>query len=98
MSTPDIHSQIMNLRCEIPADIKHEPEKRMLMKVGHRDARRAAAELVLPLQERVKQLEEALQSVMSSTAVLNHLDPAMQQEYCDLLKVSFREATTNEKA
>ncbi len=42
--TADLHNEIMNLPCKVPAD--YDIKQRLAYKVGHRDARHAAAELV----------------------------------------------------
>ena len=42
----DLHGQIMNLNC-VPQNMGAEPNQRLAYKVGHRDARHAAAELAL---------------------------------------------------
>lgn len=40
----ELHDAIMNLQC-VPQNMDSEPNQRLAYKVGHRDARHAAAEL-----------------------------------------------------
>jgi len=44
IDAPSLHDQIMNLPCK-PENMDSEPNQRLAYKVGHRDARHAAAEL-----------------------------------------------------
>lgn len=42
----DLHGQIVNLNCKLE-NMDSEPNQRLAYKIGHRDARHAAAELAL---------------------------------------------------
>lgn len=42
----NLHGQIMNLAC-VPTNMDAEPHQRLAYKVGHRDARHAAADMAL---------------------------------------------------
>jgi len=57
--TMDLHGQIMNLAC-VPANMDAEPNQRLAYKVGHRDARHAAAELALKADACIDALRAAL--------------------------------------
>ena len=56
----NLHGQIMNLQCK-PANMDAEPNQKLAYKVGHRDARHAAAELALKADAEIERLRKALQ-------------------------------------
>jgi hypothetical protein len=61
--TPDLHAQIMNLPCKLPDQILTASEM-ILYRIGHRDARHAAVELVS------QRMEAAAQEVPSGLQAL----------------------------
>lgn len=52
-----LHNEIMNLPCNAPADV------RMAYKMGHRDARHAAAEASLKYERYIELLENHLEDI-----------------------------------
>lgn len=48
-----LHAKIMNLLCEVPMDFRYTPTEKQAYKLGHRDARHAAAELVAAEQSKL---------------------------------------------
>jgi len=55
----DLHGRIMNLNC-VPDNMDADPKERLAYKVGHRDARHAAAELALAATAEIERLRAAL--------------------------------------
>ena len=60
----NLHGQIMNLNC-VPTNMDAEPAQRLAYKVGHRDARHAAAELALTADAGIELLSTALRGLLS---------------------------------
>jgi hypothetical protein len=52
----NLHNRMFNLRCEVPPMVVDD----QAYKLGHRDARHAAAELALSADEQIRKLREAL--------------------------------------
>jgi len=82
----DLHARIMNLRGEVEPD--WTSSERGCYKIGHRDARHAAAELAAEQQQamhlarsRIRELEEALRAIVDSLSaqddegLLEHAEP-----------------------
>lgn len=55
-----LHNEIMNIQALVPAEA-HEEGKTHAYKVGHRDARHAAAELSLKYEHLIERLLDALE-------------------------------------
>ncbi len=55
----NLHDKIMNLNC-VPENMDAEPNQRLAYKVGHRDARHAAAELALKADKLAEELREVI--------------------------------------
>ena len=63
----DLHSDIMNIRVDEQDLRENLPGPSFAAyKVGHRDARHAAAELSLKADARIEDLEQALEHILSS--------------------------------
>jgi len=56
----NLHDKIMNLNC-VPINMDAEPNQRFAYKVGHRDARHAAAELALEQDALMGELVDVLE-------------------------------------
>jgi len=57
----DLHAEIMNIPAkEFEVSPKYYGEYQTVYKLGHRDARHAAAELALKAQARIEELEDIL--------------------------------------
>ena len=66
----NMHARIMNMNC-VPENMDAEPNQRLAYKVGHRDARHAAAELSLAADK----LADALRDIAKQDPVEMALDP-----------------------
>lgn len=66
MNTTDLPAQILNLSCQPPAW-----HYGVSYRQGHEDARHAAAELALPLQQRVEALEAFIEQMRQSLVAHN---------------------------
>lgn len=61
----NLHNQIMNIPCsETQSRIAVQTKNHQAYKLGHRDARHAAAELSLKAEARIDELEEVLSKLM----------------------------------
>jgi hypothetical protein len=79
-----LHDDIMRLPCEYNLDIGDEF---MGYKLGHRDARHAAAELALKADARIEELESALKMLLNALPLnLDWLDPDIERFAKALLK------------
>lgn len=66
----NLHGQILNLNC-IQENMDEDPDQRLAYKVGHRDARHAAAEIALSADK----LADTLRSIANRDTVETFLDP-----------------------
>lgn len=67
----DLHGQMMNLRCVVPPDAQVWANYGYAYKVGHRDARHAAAEVALKADACVRALREIVASAERNEAAVN---------------------------
>lgn len=58
----NLHSEIMNIPCDVS---KVNSDRQLVFKLGHRDARHAAAELSLKAEARIEELEEVLKGLLN---------------------------------
>lgn len=65
----NLHAKIMNLSC-VPKNMDAEPNQRLAYKVGHRDARHAAAELALKADKLAEELREVIEWARTEKAPL----------------------------
>jgi galactose-1-phosphate uridylyltransferase len=79
----NLHGQIMNLPV-VPKNMDAEPNQRLAYKLGHRDARHAAAELALTADDQIRKLREALEWI----ARVNATDHEYQSKARSALKES----------
>ena len=88
----NLHNEIINI--QIPDEVRdhctHKDAPNGLQsafayKLGHRDARHAAAELSLKAQARIEELEQALQGVYLDSGFRNLCEP-LQNKIEELLK------------
>lgn len=64
----DLHAQIMNLPVKPGLATANATDNQMVFyKLGHRDARHAAAELASAQSGRIARLEEALRNILAAT-------------------------------
>ena len=73
----NLHNQIMNLQCdtsELPVGYGHD----MAYKLGHRDARHAAAELVTTIERQLEDLYKAAKNLRDIKGRF-HTEQAMKQ-------------------
>jgi hypothetical protein len=88
----ELHAAIMNLPCRIPFPHNGgELDEKRAYRVGHRDARHAAAELVAAafssMEEEVRELVEALDDLLDLAAwSVNNYSPAMRRARAVLAK------------
>lgn len=62
----NLHSEIMNIECgQTKGRIAVQTQNGQAYKLGHRDARHAAAELSLKADARIEELEEALRGLLN---------------------------------
>jgi hypothetical protein len=73
----DLHGQIMNLPFQRPADVAWTVAEEQAAKLGHRDARHAAAELA---NEHTKLLEDFRSEVVKCYELANRLDALNPEE------------------
>ena len=76
----DLHGKIMNLPCVLGKNVVTR-QWRDGYKLGHRDARHAAAELAAATQARVHELEKALAYWLPVTEPLQHKHDAPSTEH-----------------
>lgn len=83
----DLHGDIMNIQALIPTEAL-EDGKVHAYKIGHKDARHAAAELALKADARIEELEEALKElyIASGTVANCAYNVGQSQEDWDNIK------------
>ena len=61
----DLHSEIMNIQALVTTEALEGGSKVRAYKIGHRDARHAAAELALKADARIEELEQSLDWILT---------------------------------
>jgi hypothetical protein len=71
----NLHNRMFNLRCEVPPMVVDD----QAYKLGHRDARHAAAELANEADEQIRKLREALEKIAQPGYGLEQIDSLNDQ-------------------
>jgi hypothetical protein len=74
---PDLHSQIMHLPFANPADVAWTVAEQQAAKLGHRDARHAAAELAVDADRRIEALAAEVQALRADAERYRYLRPRL---------------------
>ena len=76
----DLHGQIMNLNCK-PENMDAEPRARLAYKVGHRDARHAAAGLANEHASMAEELRREVERCFDVAQLLDAMNPTLQGSF-----------------